>query len=236
MLIRELAHGLLTIRLDRPERGNALGPALVEALLATLDEAASAEVHTVVLRANGPNFCTGLDLSDLDAVSDGDLLQRLVRIETLLATLWHAPWRTVAVGHGRCWGAGADLFAACEQRIALPGTTFRFPGAQFGIVLGSRRLAERVGADAARRIVLEGGEWDAEAAVAAGLASAVAEVPALPPVRVDAATARAIRGATRTDLRDADLAALVRSAAAPGLKSRIADYRARLQAGRPAHA
>ncbi len=232
MLIRELAHGLLTLRLDRPERGNALDPALVEALLATLAEAAAAEVHTVILRANGPNFCTGLDLSDLEDVSDGDLLQRLVRIETLLATLWHAPWRTVAVAHGRCWGAGADLFATCEQRIALPGTTFRFPGAQFGIVLGTRRLAERVGVDAARRIVLEGGEWDATAAVHAGLASVVAEAPTLPPLRVDDATARAIRCATRADLSDADLAALVRSAAAPGLKNRIADYRARLQAGR----
>ena len=234
MLIRELAHGLLTIRLDRPERGNALDSALVEALLGTLAEAASAEVHTVVLRANGPNFCTGLDLADLDAVSDGDLLQRLVRIETLLATLWHAPWRTVAVAHGRCWGAGADLFATCEQRIALPGTTFRFPGAQFGLVLGTRRLAERVGADAARRIVLEGGEWDAAAAVDAGLASVVAETPTLHPLRVDDATARAIRAATRADLRDADLAALVRSAAEPGLKNRIAEYRARLQAGRGA--
>jgi len=234
MLIRELAHGLLTIRLDRPERGNALDQALVEALLATLAEAASAGIHTVVLRANGPNFCTGLDLSDLDSVSDGDLLQRLVRIETLLATLWHAPWRTVAVAHGRCWGAGADLFATCEQRVAQPGTTFRFPGAQFGLVLGTRRLAERVGADAARRIVLEGGEWDAAAAVDAGLASMVADTPTLPPLRVDDATARAIRGATRADLRDADLAALVRSAAEPGLKRRIEEYRARLQAGRSA--
>jgi enoyl-CoA hydratase len=100
-------------------------------------------------------------------------------------------------------------------------------------VLGTRRLAERIGADAARRLVLEGGVLNAEQAVAAGLATQVADAVALDAPPVVAPAAAAIRAATRPDLRDGDLAALVRSAAEPGLQARIGAYRARLLADRP---
>jgi enoyl-CoA hydratase len=239
--------GVVQLTLQRPKHGNALGAELVEALLATVQAACAAgaegSVHTLVLRAEGRHFCTGLDLSDLDRTTDGELLHRLVRIETLLQSIWHAPLRTVALAQGRTWGAGADLFAACEVRLAQAGASFRFPGAQFGIVLGTRRLAERVGVDRARALTTEGLEWDAAQAQAAGLVQAVvADAPpgdaqaalaaACAPPRVDAATAAALRAATRTDRRDADLAALVRSAAVPGLVQRLRIYRERLRAAR----
>jgi len=232
MLSTEQLPGITTLTLQRPERGNALGPELVEGLIHAAEAAmADPAVHTLVLRGAGRHFCTGLDLTDLATLSDGDLLLRLVRIETLLALLWYAPIRTVALAHGRTWGAGADLFAVCEQRLAAADTTLRFPGAQFGIVLGTRRLAERIGVDAARALVLEAGELDATQALALGLVTRLADSAAdLTPPRPDAATAQAIRSASRADGRDADLAALVRSAARPGLQSRITAYRARLLA------
>ena len=232
MLSSEHQAGVTTLTLQRPERGNSLGPELVEGLIHAAEAAiADPAVHTLVLRGAGRHFCTGLDLTDLATLSDGDLLLRLVRIETLLALLWHAPIRTVALAHGRTWGAGADLFAVCEQRLISSDTALRFPGAQFGIVLGTRRLAERIGVDAARALVLEGGELDAPQAMALGLATQLGDMAAeLAAPRPDAATARAIRSATRADCRDADLAALVRSAARPGLQLRITAYRARLVA------
>ncbi len=220
----DAAAGTTTLTLTRPERGNALSPMLVEALLQAVQQAAQdPATHTLVLRGEGRHFCTGLDLSELEALGDGELLWRLVRIELMLAALWHAPMRTVAVTQGRAWGAGADLFVACEQRVALPGATFRFPGARFGVVLGTRRLAERIGADAAREAVIGGLELDTAAALRTGLASAAAESLFEPVVHT--ATARALRAATREDRRDADLAALVRSAAEPGLQARVAAYR-----------
>lgn len=220
--------GVATLTMNRPERGNALSADLVEALLDGVNAALEDdEIHTLVLRGHGRHFCTGLDLSDLDQASDATLLWRLVRIETLLTTVWQAPKRTVAVAQGRTWGAGADLFVACEQRVALPGATFRFPGAQFGIVLGTRRLALRLGSGAARDLLTSGGERDMAQALACGLASH-AEEPGLQAPKVDAATGAALRAATRAaeggDLRDADLSALVRSAAQPGLVSRVRRY------------
>lgn len=220
--------GVVTLTMNRPERGNALSAELVEALLEGVNAAQEDdEVHTLVLRRQGRHFCTGLDLSDLDQASDATLLWRLVRIETLLTTVWQAPKRIVAVAQGRTWGAGADLFVACEQRVALPGATFRFPGAQFGIVLGTRRLALRLGGGGARDLLTSGGEWDTAQALAHGLASH-AEEPGLQAPKVDAATGAALRAATRAaeggDQRDADLAALVRSAGQPGLVFRVRRY------------
>lgn len=237
MLSQDRREGVATLTLNRPDIGNALCSELVESLLEqVLAAEADDNLHTLVLRAEGAHFCTGLDLSDLASLSDGDLLQRLVRIETLLAALWHSPRRTVALAQGRTWGAGADLFAVCEHRIARPDTSFRFPGAQFGIVLGTRRLAERIGVDAARSLVVEGGQLTAARALEMGLVSGIradgqAE-PSWAAPCVSPAAARAQRAATREDRRDADLAALVRSAAEPGLKARITAYREALRANR----
>lgn len=226
----------LTLTLARPERGNALSPDLVEPLLAAVLQAnADDSLHSVVLCADGRHFCTGLDLSDLAERDDAHWLWRLVRIEQLLQALWQSPHRTVALVQGRAWGAGADLVAACEQRVGAADASFRFPGAQFGIVLGTRRLALRLGTDAARSLVLQGAQLDAAAALAAGLLTARGTEPPPFDPRVDTATARALRVASRLDppgAAETDLAALVRSAAQPGLRDRIQAYRDRVIAAR----
>ncbi len=232
-------NGVITLTLDRPDRGNALSDALVVALLREVDAALAApDVHTLVLAANGPHFCTGFDLSNLAESSEADLLQRFVHVEQLLQALWHAPIRTMALAHGRAWGAGADLVAACEVRQVRDDASFRFPGARFGIVLGSRRLAERVGTDHARRWVLDGAHVVAKEALAAGLVTAVHEAAAFDALRnpvatqlADRETGAAIRALTRRDAADRDLAELVRSASRPGLKARIEAYVAGLRKG-----
>jgi enoyl-CoA hydratase/carnithine racemase len=236
-LRHEAGTSVLTLR--RPERGNALGLELVEALIGAVESCcADPAVHTLALTAEGADFCTGFDLGGFKlpddaaalAALDGALLWRFVRIEHLLSLLWHAPLRTVAVAQGRAFGAGADLFAACDLRLAAPGTQWRFPGAAFGIVLGTRRLGEQVGVDRALAWVATGALIGTEEALARGLATAVVARgedwrAGLAPPSVGRATHAALRAAARVDRRDADLAALVRSAAPPGLARRIAAYR-----------
>ena len=120
--------------------------------------------------------------------------------------------------------------------MVLPGATLRFPGAQFGIMLGTRRLALRVGSDAARAVLTQGGELSTAQALACGLATH-AEEPGWATPQVDADTGAALRAATRAagggDQRDADLAALVRSAARPGLVARVRRYVESLRAYKP---
>jgi enoyl-CoA hydratase/carnithine racemase len=228
--------GVATLWLARPERGNALGAELVAAIEAALDGALAAGARLVVLRGRGRNFCTGLDLADLDTITDGELALRIIRIELLLQRLHALPVPTVTVAGGRVFGAGADLFAVCDHRLALPGTSFAFPGPAFGLVLGTGRLAGLVGDGAARRLLLAGEPVVADRAVALGLATAIIEEPAIETalaearaaaVRLDAETVAALHARTRRAADDADLAALARSVARPGLKARVEAYRAK---------
>jgi enoyl-CoA hydratase/carnithine racemase len=224
---------VLTLTLRRESAGNALDAALVEAVQAALPRQASPDLHLIVLRGAGRGFCSGFDLSGLESQSDGDLLLRFVRIEMLLQAVRHAPVPTLALAHGHALGAGADLFAACTWRVAAPGTRFAFPGARFGLVLGTRRLTTLVGPQAALDMTLRGQRVDAEAALACGLATTVA-----PPeewsdivarMAADVATTAEAQGLLRRaalheGARDSDLADLVRSAALPGLGARIRAY------------
>lgn len=223
----------MQIELNRPHRGNALSAALVEALIEALATAESdTGLDTVVLRGAGRHFCTGFDLEGIEQLSDGDLLHRFVRIEMLLSMIWGTRLRTVAIGSGRTWGAGADLFTACDVRIAPMECRFRFPGAGFGLVLGTRRLTVRVGADKARLWTTTGIEFAFAEAVAANLVTHVpddgssvdAVLGNLPAISVDPLTLRALNEASRRDESERDLALLTRSASRPGLKNRILAY------------
>jgi enoyl-CoA hydratase len=230
-----------TLWLDRPGRGNALGPELVEALEAALEVSLQAGARLIVLRGKGRHFCTGFDLSDLDTASEGDLALRVLRIELLLQRIHALPVATVAIAQGRVFGAGADLFAACDHRLALDDASFAFPGPAFGLVLGTGRLAGLVGEGAARRLLLAGATLPAAEALALGLATQTLAEDALPAalaaaraaaLRLDAATVAALHGRTRRADDAGDLAALARSVARPGLRQRILDHRARTLAAR----
>lgn len=230
-----------TLRLARPDRGNALGPAMVEALEAGIDSALEAGARLIVLRGQGRNFCTGLDLSDLDAIGDGDLALRILRIEMLLQRIHALPVTTLAIASGRVFGAGADLFAVSDHRIALNGASFAFPGPAFGLVLGTARLAGLVGDTAARQLLLAGQPIEASRALALGLATAVIEEDAAEgaigaahaaATRLDAPTVAALHARTRHADDAGDLAALARSVARPGLKARVEAYRAKVAAAR----
>lgn len=234
-LLVERADQMTRLTLNRPEKANALDAPLTEALLAAIDQACHDGSRLLVLTGAGKHFCAGFDFSDLEAQSEGDLLRRFVRIEQVLQAVWHAPLATVALVHGSSFGAGADLVCACEQRLAAPGSRFRMPGLRFGLALGTRRLAARLGAAAARQVLATSAMFDAEAALALGFITAMTPQDAwstlLQGLCADATTltpsARdTLNRLTTPDTRDADLADLVRSAAQPGLKERIQAFRA----------
>ncbi len=236
-------HGLAHIRLAQPMRGNALSAELVEEIHAALDECENKKIRTLMLTGEGRHFCTGMDLSGLENETDASLLWRFVRIEQLLDRIWHAPFTVIAFATGRTWGAGADLFCASSLRWATEDASFRFPGAQFGLVLGSGRLAQRVGTDRAREWVLRNQPIDNQDAFRCGLVSHHGHVDDFFKLTdtlhetntTTVTTQQMIHTATRAADSDASLSALVRSAARPGLKQRIQHYRDSLQKLPPNH-
>ncbi|MGB8435178.1 MAG: enoyl-CoA hydratase/isomerase family protein, partial [Burkholderiales bacterium] len=141
------------LTLNRPEKANALSPDLVEALHASVNEAYRDGTRLLVLSGNGQHFCAGFDFTDFEEAHEGDLLLRFIRIEQLLQALYHAPFAALGLAHGKNFGAGVDLLVACSIRIAAPDSSFRMPGLRFGVQLGTRRLAARIGADQARTML-----------------------------------------------------------------------------------
>ena len=195
----EISDGIGWITLARPGRGNALSGDLVEALLGHLTRCVTDPLmHTVAFVGAGKHFCTGFDLEQLEQTTDAELLHRLIRIETLLDAVWRAPVRTVAIAQGRVLGAGADLWVACDQRVLAPEATVRFPGAGFGIVLGTRRLGLRVGAERALQWTSTGTSVDSTLAIQSGLATSVAATAPPSPASGEAASSVAASGVARS--------------------------------------
>ncbi len=221
------------ITLNRPEKMNALSAGLVDALITAVDDAHARRSDLIVLRGMGRNFSAGFDFGGYEAQSEGDLLLRFVRIEQLLQKVATSPAVTLALAHGKNFGAGVDLFGACALRVAAPGATFRMPGLKFGLVLGTRRYAEIVGKQVARDILTQTRTFTAEEALQHGFVTGLAapdDTEACIARSLDAAlaltpSARAqLHQALAPSTLDADLASLVRSAAEPGLKDRIRAY------------
>ena len=244
-LLVEQSSSTLTLTLNRPEHANALSPALVEAMIDTLDKADPQQVRCCVIRGSGRHFCAGFDLSDLESLSDGDLLWRFIRIETMLQAVHHASFPVIALAQGQVIGAGADLFAACWQRIATPDAKFQMPGWNFELALGTRRLTALVGSDAARDLLIDTRRIDATHAEQIGLVSHLSPDSAWgnPVTGFEARFAALSPIASRTmlsltnsgaDTRDQDFAAIVRTAGRPGLRDRIVQYRERVVAERNA--
>ncbi len=233
-LLRRHENHVTRLTLNRPQKANALSASLVEALLDAVEYAATDGTRLLILDGAGPHFCAGFDFTDIQAHSEGDLALRFLRIETLLQALHHAPCETLALTHGRVFGAGADIVASCGLRVAAPGTTFRMPGLRFGVVLGTRRLTHRIGADRAREILSASRSFDATEALATGFLTRIAaqnEWTALVAESRQAAetltpaAAAALHRCTVNDSRAEDMAELARSVSTPGLKERIRRYR-----------
>ena len=232
-LIVEQQGNVKRLTLNRPEKRNALNLALAEALLVAINQAGADGTRLLVLQGNGPGFCAGFDFSDLASATPGDLLLQFVRIEQVLQALAHAPMDTLALVHGGAIRAGADLLVACRHRVGAANVQSRFPGARFGLILGSRRLAQCVGADAAQALIGASNKLDAQRMLQLGLLTELAD-PAQWPERtqqllaqvtqVPAPTRAQVLQAMRSDTRAQDMADLVHSASQRQLKAQIATY------------
>jgi enoyl-CoA hydratase/carnithine racemase len=237
ILLRDQRQGIVELTLNRPEKANALNSDLVDALTDALLDCYVNRTQLLVLRGVGKNFCAGFDLTDLSQQTDADLVLRFIRIEAMLQSVFHAPFHTLALAHGAVYGAGADLVCACTERVAAPGASFAFPGPRFGVVLGTGRLASRIGWDRVNSILFQSSRMQTEEALSLHFIDAVCDEAAwrsliedrfkslqMIPVR----TIEQLRGVTMPDSRIADMAALVDSIRAPGLKERMLGYLTKL--------
>jgi enoyl-CoA hydratase len=167
-----------TITLDRPHRRNALTPAALTDLEATIERCDAPAIH---LRGAGPAFCAGADLgvvADLDSDEAHEFARSGQRVANAIET---SPAVVIAGIDGPARGGGVELALACDLRVATPEATFAETGVKlglFGAWGGAHRLPDVVGTGNALDLALSGRTTDAGEALRIGLVSRVVDDPA----------------------------------------------------------
>src|ERR1700704_1849526 len=174
--------GEARIFLNRPEKSNALTSGVLEDLRSSLEILLeNPALRVVVLGGHGKTFCGGADvaeLSRLEASNAGAFVERIHRVCQAIRAL---PVPVVARLHGAVIGAGLEIAAACDLRIAAQGTRFAMPEVRLGIpsVVEAALLPRLIGSGRAAWLVLTGEAIDAERAYQWGLVEEIHSFSAL---------------------------------------------------------
>jgi enoyl-CoA hydratase len=177
-LLEDLADGVLTLTLNRPERRNALSPGLVAALVSAVGGAASRQdVHAIVLTGAGSKFCAGGDLGAGGMAAEGILGRHAAGgdFALLMRTLMESPVPVIAAVNGDALGGGLGIVAACHVAVAEPGARFGTPELKVGLfpMMIGPVLARSLGRKVLHEMVLCDRRLVASEAVQAGLLNAV---------------------------------------------------------------
>jgi enoyl-CoA hydratase len=171
MIGSERVGDVTTIRLQRPERRNALNSELADALREAIEAAAADDVRAIVLTGAGTVFCAGADLSgDVFAAEFPD------KAIALNKAIDAVPVPVIAAINGPGIGAGVQLAMVCDLRVVAAEAYFQFPIARYGLALDNwsiRRLSALAGYGRARGMLLAAEKLDASTALMTGMANRI---------------------------------------------------------------
>jgi len=164
-----IAPGIAVLRLNRPERRNALDSGLLSELVEVLERlSVDEELRVVVFSTTSVRaLCSGVDVTEQLDHAGG--VARMKSFSQFLAALEAFPVPTIAVCVGNCVGGGAELVAGCDLRIAGDNLKLAWAGARLGVPVGPARLTPLVGVARAKELIFTGRMVDAYEAAAIGL-------------------------------------------------------------------
>jgi enoyl-CoA hydratase len=176
--VRRDERGVATVTIDNPARLNALGSTLLTELarkMRTLNE--DEGLRAVVLTGAGERaFVGGADIREMAQIDGPDAARAFITgVHRACDSLRHCPAPVIARVQGYCFGAGLELAAACDFRIASELAEFAMPEVRLGIpsVVEAALLPSLIGWGRTRRLLLTGESIDAECALAWGLVEEV---------------------------------------------------------------
>ena len=183
-LTTEVVGGVGVVSLNRPHRHNAITDALYEALSTTvrryLDDPA---VACLLLRGEGPSFCSGRDTAELGLrANDEDDFAFVRAHQRLRLDMLEATKPVVAAVQGAALGGGFELALGADIRIIADNAVFGLPEVELGLVPdtgGTQILPALIGPARAKYLVLSGARIDANTAYTWGLAEEVVPVATL---------------------------------------------------------
>lgn len=192
----QLINGIADVRLNRPDKLNALDRDMFDGLLAageSLKTDRSARV--VVLSGEGRGFCAGLDFTSFQAMASGDSASqdaqdvgalgrtdgRITHLGQQVCWVWRElPLPVIAALHGPVLGGGLQIALGADIRIVSPDAKLAVLESRWGLtpdMTGTEVLPRLVGLERAKELTFTGRMVSAEEAVRIGLASRLADDP-----------------------------------------------------------
>ena len=179
--------GIVTVRLNRPEKRNAMSIALLRELVNTAKKIEKdRSVRCVILTGEAQVFSAGIDLGDLNAPQNSlyaawELLKPGQSLFQKAFLVWqNLPVPVIAAIEGYCFGAGMQLALAADIRIAHPETKMSIMESRWGLVpdMGlTRTLKGLAGIDLAKELTLTARIFNADYAKEIGLVTHLSENP-----------------------------------------------------------
>src|SRR6185369_8403576 len=138
IVLYQIDGGVARIRLNRPEKRNALNQALIAALKDSLKKAnENSDVRVIIISGEGRDFCSGADLAALQQIAEGSLAENtddarsLMELFTLIRRV-SVP--VVAAVRGKALAGGCGLASACDIVLASANAQFGYPEVNLGFV------------------------------------------------------------------------------------------------------
>ena len=166
------AEGIVQIRLNRPDRLNALGVDMVDALLAAITDAAAGDARVILIRGTGRAFCAGADLKERRTMEEAARVKHNRAINAAVDALGAAPMPTVCAINGLALGGGCEIALACDLRYAAEDAQIGLTEARIGAIPGAggtQRMPRVIGAARALELILTGEPVTGKRAEAIGL-------------------------------------------------------------------
>jgi methylglutaconyl-CoA hydratase len=163
------------ITLNRPDKRNALSPAMVDALLSAVQQAMSDdEARAIVLDAAGNVFSAGADLEALQTMQAWDeeaQKQDSLKLAGLYRLLYSGPKPVIGLVQGHALAGGCGLVSVCDWVFAVPSAQFAYTEVAIGFVpaMVSVFLCRKLGEGFARPLLLNSARISAEDALRYGL-------------------------------------------------------------------
>ena len=170
---------LATVRLNRPEKRNALSSEMLIQLGEALEKIASeSDVRLLVLTGQGEAFCAGTDVAALAQLDESDARRVAELGQAVCNQIEYLPVPAIAAINGVAAGGGCELALACHLRVAARSATFSLPEIKLGVIPaygGTQRLGREIGRGRAMEMILTGKTISADEALQFGLVNRVVD-------------------------------------------------------------
>ena len=169
VLLERGDEGIAVLRLNRPDKRNAIDSASLALINQMLDELAAQDaLRVLVVSTTSTNaLCAGADVTEVLDEAGG--IARMAAFTRAYAAFEAFPVPVIAVCVGNCVGAGAELVAGADLRVGADNLKLAWAGARLGVPVGPARLSQLIGVARAKDLVFTGRAIGAEEADRIGL-------------------------------------------------------------------